>query len=1087
MQAVARKTRGSRAALFLLTIAGFATSGCLEIAGYPKASIPVSSPIYSELSVGLYFPRSVTEQYLAFNPNRGFFVTDDSELAFYRFGQAFDGGLTRALQAYFPRMTTFHKEPPPPNSCDLLIEADLKAVVSNDRDDDGVLILIMLTGSLNVLARDGRLLEQFPVKARGGHFVHEPPGEPYDLSGQIAANYAIEALRRDASEFWWTSQAVSNYLLELRELQSSQPSELITAVGFEDSQGLLPNQRLDAGEVGDLVVRVENHGPGTAYGVTVAASAEQPDLELPNPQNLGELPPGENRTIRLPIKAGLQLTDGNRQILIETQEKRGYNARKALLELPTVGLLRPVLQISDILLDDQGGRAIGDGDGRPSNGETVEATVFVRNSGTGDAGRVGVLLTSVTPRVEILEGKNTLETVPAGQLRQARFLLRLPHTLSARELALQATAVEGRGEKVAQAQLVRSWPVLLRNPSLEVDWRIFDGTSPASAGNKDGRVSNGERIEILLTPINRGAVEARDVTLDLVSADAGVAIKPGRVKLPDLPPGTAAPPVSMSVEVPRTFQGERLSLRAKMEQRDFPKRESEISIPVFRLLPSVDVRLSEASALQQGERRQLQLQIENRGDLGAQNVRLQIVSRWPNLDILGEKNVGLGSLAPHATAVPVSLDLFAKRAAAAGRATLEVTVQQDDFAPAVHEVPIDVTAEAPTYVQAEPEVPRGSQGRTGGSSKPVIIFRRYEDGQIVPDEEVHLAFEIYDEAGLAHVGVTLNGRPLSLPHADAGSGGNGAGDSRQGNRYSLPIKLDPGTNKVEVMAISFDGGSVSRALTLTYTARPGQVWAAVIGISRYEDPALSLQYADTDAEAIATYFRTEAGIPADHMLVLKNEQATRRQVIEAIGDWLPRRAEANDTVILYFAGHGAHAGDPGNRDGVEEYLLPFDASTKSFNSTSINFEELNRQVGRIHAGRIILILDTCFSGAAAGGRTVFDPVSRSRDVLTDDFLVDLTGQGKGTVLLMASGVNELAFEPPDLGHGVFTFYFLEGLRGRADASPFGNADGLISVDEAYLYASRKVREKTRDAQKPQKFGGGSGEIVLGRVRAGAPR
>ena len=43
---------------------------------------------------------------------------------------------------------------------------------------------------------------------------------------------------------------------------------------------------------------------------------------------------------------------------------------------------------------------------------------------------------------------------------------------------------------------------------------------------------------------------------------------------------------------------------------------------------------------------------------------------------------------------------------------------------------------------------------------------------------------------------------------------------------------------------------------------------------------------------------------------------------------------------------------------------------------------------------------------------------------------------------------------PDLGHGVFTYYLLDGLKGKADL----DADGIITVDEAYTYVSKKVPE-----------------------------
>lgn len=88
-------------------------------------------------------------------------------------------------------------------------------------------------------------------------------------------------------------------------------------------------------------------------------------------------------------------------------------------------------------------------------------------------------------------------------------------------------------------------------------------------------------------------------------------------------------------------------------------------------------------------------------------------------------------------------------------------------------------------------------------------------------------------------------------------------------------------NKIEVTAINFAGMSLTLSLTLIRNAREGQVWAAVIGVSRYQDSTFSLQYADTDAEAFGTHLRNELGVAASHILILENEQATRHRIIGA--------------------------------------------------------------------------------------------------------------------------------------------------------------------------------------------------------------
>jgi uncharacterized caspase-like protein len=52
------------------------------------------------------------------------------------------------------------------------------------------------------------------------------------------------------------------------------------------------------------------------------------------------------------------------------------------------------------------------------------------------------------------------------------------------------------------------------------------------------------------------------------------------------------------------------------------------------------------------------------------------------------------------------------------------------------------------------------------------------------------------------------------------------------------------------------------------------------------------------------------------------------------------------------------------------------------------------------------------------------------------------------------------------GHGVFTFYFLKGLRGEADQ----NSDGIVTLGEAMDYTSEHVRRDTNSQQHPDTAG-----------------
>jgi hypothetical protein len=86
------------------------------------------------------------------------------------------------------------------------------------------------------------------------------------------------------------------------------------------------------------------------------------------------------------------------------------------------------------------------------------------------------------------------------------------------------------------------------------------------------------------------------------------------------------------------------------------------------------------------------------------------------------------------------------------------------------------------------------------------------------------------------------------------------------------------------------------------------------------------------------------------------------------------------------------------------------------------------------------------------------------------------GFGEHRAIMTASDVGESSKENLQWGggHGVFTYYLLEGLKGAADA----NHDHQITVGELFDYVSRQVSKQTDGSQHPQKLAGSERQIVL---------
>ncbi|MBI3723568.1 PDZ domain-containing protein [bacterium] len=94
----------------------------------------------------------------------------------------------------------------------------------------------------------------------------------------------------------------------------------------------------------------------------------------------------------------------------------------------------------------------------------------------------------------------------------------------------------------------------------------------------------------------------------------------------------------------------------------------------------------------------------------------------------------------------------------------------------------------------------------------------------------------------------------------------------------------------------------------TGTPGAGGTFVLVVGVNEYKDPKIpKLKLAEDDARAVYSFFATEEKSPtaADRVKILRGADATRLGILKAIREHLTAKAtRAEDTVILYFAGHG---------------------------------------------------------------------------------------------------------------------------------------------------------------------------------------
>lgn len=245
--------------------------------------------------------------------------------------------------------------------------------------------------------------------------------------------------------------------------------------------------------------------------------------------------------------------------------------------------------------------------------------------------------------------------------------------------------------------------------------------------------------------------------------------------------------------------------------------------------------------------------------------------------------------------------------------------------------------------------------------------------------------------------------------------------------------------------------------------------AVIVGIDTYKDRSIPpLSFARSDAQALSSLLESRIRSDERSVTLLADEQATRRNLMVAIGEELPTAVEENDTVLLYFACHGSPERRT-SRDRRSLYLIPHDAEMQRIYATAIDMErDVPRWLERLaEAGAklVILLLDTCFSGGA-GGRTFMGPVLRSSPAvpgyLDDPAPISFKelDLGRGQAIFAASDADQVAMESRDLGHGIFTYHLLQALTKPRDGAR------TVHLGVVYAEVCDAVRCATDERQEP---------------------
>ena len=173
--------------------------------------------------------------------------------------------------------------------------------------------------------------------------------------------------------------------------------------------------------------------------------------------------------------------------------------------------------------------------------------------------------------------------------------------------------------------------------------------------------------------------------------------------------------------------------------------------------------------------------------------------------------------------------------------------------------------------------------------------------------------------------------------------------------------------------------------------------------------------------------------------------------------WLKDRVQAEDTVLVYYAGHDL------SQKG-KSYWIPYQAEVENLSGTALQTDEIAETLKGLNARRMVILLEAS-AQAAPEAETGFPTLFPSGQ-----------SAGKENVTMSASNSLETLLKLKELQHGVFTFVLLQGLKGDADS----NQNGVIEVDEVWNYLKYQVMEIS------QKNGTRQMPVFQGTLTSGIP-
>ena len=328
---------------------------------------------------------------------------------------------------------------------------------------------------------------------------------------------------------------------------------------------------------------------------------------------------------------------------------------------------------------------------------------------------------------------------------------------------------------------------------------------------------------------------------------------------------------------------------------------------------------------------------------------------------------------------------------------------------------------------------------------PVVAIAPLAEGGTVTRDVATIAARITDRGkGIGRIEWRVNGVTAAVSPKPPGSGPDYA--------VIQELALDPGDNLIEVVAHNASNllASLAARTTIKFTGPADQtrprLHVLAIGIDAYQSNIFSrLSFAGKDARAFGAAMEQAAGGLYEEARVTYaiDEAATATALDDTIQN-LSRVIHPRDTFILFVSAHGY------SRNG-RFFLIPQDYpdGLEAMETRAIGQDRFQDWIANsIRARKVLILLDTCESGALVAGHT-----TSRLNAPTAEAAIGRLHEATGRPILTAAASGRAAFEAYKQQHGIFTYALLDALK-NGDR----NRNGTIELSELVAHVQAKVAE-----------------------------